>query len=296
MRQLSMSTNKGIFVLVLLMMLLICTPRSWATPLYGGYNGESTAWTEYNIAQVNSALFTLKITLGVDTNSHAWTKVRFSIVPFITRLEFTYDSFDILSGIFSTFLPWPVLFGSEIETAGEDNSLLRWFGAYVIVGVTGFDSENTIWTESGIPGVYGSGKDNMDNEWTWIKFLGWLFGVGEDFTIEEGSLLNLKQSTEFEKELSSLQDYVTQKYSPRIQRLLEQLTSRETMTTVTHISNTAAFTTRNPLSSEIDSLSVSIGETVFTEEMKTELNTLLSSFAQDMQPLLKQITERITNP
>ena len=296
MRKFRLNTEKGICLLVLFSMLLVFTPRSWATPLYGGYNGESTVWTEYNIAQVSSALFTLKITLGVDSNSHAWTKVRFSIVPFITRLEFTYDSFDILSGIFSTFLPWPVLIGSEIETDGENSPLLRWFSAYVVVGVTGFDSENTIWTERGIPGVYGSGKDNLDNEWMWVKFLDWLIGVGEDFTIEEGSLLNLKQSTEFKQELSALQDHLTKKYSTRINMLLKQLTSREIMTTVTHISNKGAFAIGSPVSSEFDSLSTSIGDTVFTEEMKAELNTFLSSFAQDMQPLLKSITEQIVTP
>ncbi len=297
--QFSKSTKRGIGILTLLLLILVSTRSTWATPLYGGYNGESTAWTEYTLADVGAALFNLKITLGVDTNTHAWVRIVFSTVPFITRIEFTYDSSAILSGNFDTYLPWPIKIGSQIENNDENTPLLRWFSVYVILGVSGFDSERTIWTESGIPGVIGNGKDNNDNTWTWLKVLNWKFGVGEDITEEGGDLLNLQQSQEFGEELSSLQDYIDHTYGDSIRALKKQLTSQEVMLTVAQASNKTLFATRNPVNytqSDGDCLSASVAATVFTEDVKAELKTLLDSFAQDVQPQLKKITESITTP
>ena len=283
----SKSTKRGIVILTLLLMVLVSTPSTWATPLYGGYNGESTAWTEYTIAEVSPALFNLKVILGVDTDSHAWVRIIFSTVPFITRIEFTYDSFDILSGNFDTYLPWPIKIGSQIDNNDEITPLLRWFSVYVVLGVSGIDSEGTIWTETGFPGVSGSGKDNNSNTWTWLKFLNWKFGVGEDITEEGGDFLNPQQSQELEKELSSLQDHIDQAYGSRVNTLTTLLTSREVMLTVAETSGKTVFP-------DGDYHITSMGTTVFTEEVKAELRTLLNSFAQDVQPQLIKITEKIT--
>ena len=185
----------------------------------------------------------------------------FSTVPFITRIEFTYDSFDILSGNFDTYLPWPIKIGSEIENNDETTPLLRWFTVYVIIGVSGFDSDRTIWTETGLPGVSGSGKDNNGNTWTWFKFLNWKFGVGEDITEEGGDFLNPQQSKELEKELSSLQDYIDHTYSTRMNTLTTLLTSREVLLTV-------AETSKNTVFPDGDYHIASMGTTVFTEEVK----------------------------
>jgi len=297
--QFSKSTKRGIGILTLLLLILVSTRSTWATPLYGGYNGESTAWIENTIVDTGAALFNLKVTLGVDTNTHVWVRVVFSTVPFITRIEFTYDSSDILSGNFDTYLPWPIKIGSQIENNDENTPLLRWLSVYVILGVSGFDSEGTIWTERGIPGVIGNGKDNDDNTWTWFKVFNWKFGVGEDITEEGGDLLSLQQSQEFGEELSSLQDHIDHTYGDRIRALKKHLTSQEVMLTVAQASNKTLFATRNPVNytqSGGDFLSASVAATVFTEDVKAELKTLLDSFAQDVQPQLKKITESITTP
>jgi hypothetical protein len=282
----SKGTKRVIVILTLLLMVLVRIPRTWATPLYGGYNGESTAWTEYTIAEVSPALFNLKVTLGVDTDSHAWVRIVFSTIPFITRIEFTYDSLDILSGNFDTYIPWPIKIGSQIENNDEITPLLWWFTVYVGFGVSGIDSERTIWTETGFPGVSGSGKDNNGNTWTWLKFLNWKFGVGEDFTEEGREFLNPQQSQELEKVLSSLQNHIDQTYARRVNTLTTLLTSREVMLTVAEASRKAVFP-------DSDYHITSMETTVFTEDVKAELRTLLDSFAQDVQPQLIKLTEKL---
>jgi len=299
MQPISRSTKRSIGILTLLLMILVSTRSTWATPLYGGYNGESTAWFEYTIADTGTGLFNLKVTLGADTDTRAWIRIAFSTIPFITRIEFTYDSLDILSGNFDTYLPWPIKIGSQIENNDENTPLLRWFTVYVIIGVSGFDSERTTWTENGIPGVSGKGDDSNGNTWAWGKFLNWKFGVGEDVAEEGGDLLNLQQSQEIEKELSSLQDYIDYTYGNRIKALKNRLTSQEVVMTVAQASDKTLLPTRNPVNCtqpDGDCLSASVGATVFTEGVKAELKTLLNSFAQDVQPQLKKITESITTP
>lgn len=282
----SKSIKRGIVILTLLLMVLVSTPSTWATPLYGGYNGESAAWAEYTITEMSPGLFNLKVILGVDTDSRAWVRIIFSTVPFITRIEFTYDSFDILSGNFDTYLPWPIKIGSQLENNDESTPLLRWFTLYVVVGVSGFDSERTTWTETGFPGVSGRGRDSIGNSWTWLKFLNWKFGA-EDVTEEGGDFLIPQQSKEIEKELFSLQNYIDQTYGSRVNMLTTLLTSREVMLTVAETSNNTVFPDGNYHIA-------SMGATVFTEEVKAELRTLLNSFAQDVQPLVIKITEKIT--
>jgi hypothetical protein len=292
------NTKRRAVILALLLVVLVYTPSVWATPLYGGYNGESTAWSEYTIADVGNTIYRLKVTLGVDTNSNAWVRVLFSTVPFITRVEFTYDSSDILSGNFSTYLPWPVKIGSQIQNNGSGDPLLKWFSTYLLFGVSGFDTNGTVWSETGVPGLSGRGYDTRGNEWQWLKILNWLFGWGEDFS-EEGTFLNLQGSQELEEEIASLQDQLAYKYETRMNKLLELLTSQEVIRAVAQVSNEAVFSTRNPLhcvQSDIDCLSTSLGTTVFTQKVKAEMGTLLTFFAQDLQQQLKKGTERLTAP
>ena len=298
MMHLRKNTKRGTVLLSLLLMVLVYTPSTGATPLYGGYNGESTGWSEYTIADVGNTLFRLRVILGVDTNSNAWARMLFSTVPFITRVEFTYDSSDILSGNFSTYLPWPIRVGSQIQNNGSGDPLLKWFSTYLIFGVSGFDTNGTVWSETGVPGFSGRGFDTNDNEWQWLKILNWLFGWGEDFS-EEATLLNLQESQEFEEEIASLQDQLALKYEARINKLLELLTSQEVIRAVAQASNEAVFATRNPLNciqSDSACLSTSLGTTVFTQEVKAELKTLLTFFAQDVQHQLEKVTERIVTP
>ena len=304
--------TKKILAVVLLVITFLGTSRAQATPLYGGYNGESTTWLEFNIAGINTLLFNVKVFLGADVNDHRWAKFRISIAPFIVRLDITYDSADILSIHLSTLLPWPVQFGREIDIYGEGHSLW-WFMVYLVSNTGGVDSEDTRWGEAGIPGVYGAGSDNKGNQWTWVKILNWLFGVGEDFTIEGELFLEQKNSKDFEEELLSVQEHYSQTYARKINMFLEKFTDDDVMGDMVHFSeklhklavqlpfalHTKGVPVLAPLDemeSELDSLSDTIAEEVFTEEMKAELQQLLNNFARDTQPRLRKISEKVTAP
>jgi ABC-type cobalt transport system substrate-binding protein len=58
------NNKKKILIVVLFVMAVLVTSRTHATPLYGGYNGESETWFEYRIAGVNTLLFSVKVFLG----------------------------------------------------------------------------------------------------------------------------------------------------------------------------------------------------------------------------------------
>ena len=297
---------------MLFVMTFLVTSRTHATPLYGGYNGESEVWLEYNIANVNTLLFSAKVFLGVDVNDHRWAKFRISIIPFIVRLDVTYDSADIVSINFSTLLPWPVQIGTEIDIYGEGRSLW-WFAVNVVSGIVGADSEGTTWAEAGFPGVSGKGNDSKDNDWIWVKVLNWLFGFGEDFTIDGELFLRENNAKELEEELLSLQDHCSQAYAGKINVLLEKFTGGNVMQEIVRLSdklhkravqllfaqNNKGLPVGDPLGEiqpELNSLSDTIKEEVFTEEIRGELQKLLEGFARDSQPRLRKISETVTAP
>ena len=302
------NNTKKILIVILFVMAVLVTSRTHATPLYGGYNGESETWFEYRITGVNTLLFSVKVFLGMDSNDHRWAKFRVSIIPFIFWLDVTYDSADIVSLNFSTLLPWPIQIGTEIDVYGEDRSLW-WLVVNVVPGIVGADSEGTTWTETGVPGVWGKGSDTKDNTWTWYKFLNLLFGVGQDIPIEGELFLKQNNSTDFEKELLSLQEDCSQSYADQINVFLEKFTDGNVMKDMVHLSEKLhkravqlPFAQNNQglplgeLQSELDSLSDTIAGEVFTEEVRGELQKLLKSFARDSQSPLRKISETLTAP
>jgi len=302
------NNKKKILIVILFVMAVLVTSRSHATPLYGGYNGESEAWLEYRIAGVDTLLFSVKVFLGGDVHDHRWAKFRISIIPFIVRLDVTYDSADIVSLNFSTLLPWPIQIGTEIDVYGEGRSLW-WLVVNVVGAIAGADSEGTTWKEDGLPGVWGIGSDTKDNTWTWYKFLNLLFGVGHDIPIDGELFLRENNSADFEEELLSLQEDYSQAYADQINVLLEKFTDGNVMKEMVDLSEKlhkravplpfAQNTKGVPLGalqSELDSLSDTIKEEVFTEEVRGDLQKLLKSFARDSQSPLRKISETMTAP
>ena len=306
------NNRKKILIVILFVMTILFTSRTHATPLYGGYNGESETWLEFRVSGINTLFFSATVFLGVDVNDHRWAKFRISLIPFIVRMDVTYDSNDILSVNLSTLLPWPIRVGTEVDLYGEGRSLW-WFVVNVVSGIAGADSAKTTWAETGVPGVYGFGQDSQDNEWTWVKILNWLFGWGEDFQIDEELLIKQKNFGDFEKELRSLQEECSQSYAGEMNGLLEKFTTGNVMKDMVRLSERLQKQTAwlpldqsgtgvprtlplGELHAGLDSLSVTIKEEVFTREIKGELQKLLNSFARDCQPPLKKISETVASP
>ena len=306
------NNRKKILIVILFVMSVLLTSRTHATPLYGGYNGESEAWLEFKVTGIDTLLFSANVFLGVDSNDHRWAKFRISVIPFIVRVNITYDSADILSVNLSTLLPWPIQFGTELDIYGEERSLW-WIVVNVVSGVAGVDSEGTRWAEAGIPGVNGSGSDSKGNRWTWWKILDWLVGAGEDFTIDGELFLNENSAEDLGKELLSLHEDCSQAYAGKMNLLLEKFTAGNVMKDMVDVSekvlkqaawlpfnqnnrSTSQVGPLGELQSGLDLLSDTIKDEVFTEEIRGELQKLLHSFARDSQPQLKKISETIATP
>ena len=229
------NNRKKILIVILFLMAVLFTSRTHATPLYGGYNGESEAWVEFRVTGINTLLFSATVFLGIDVNDHRWAKFRIALTPFIVRIDFTYDSNDILSVNLSTLLPWPIQVGTEIDIYGEGNTLW-WFVVNVVSGITGADSKGTTWVEQGVPGVYGFGRDSKDNEWTWVKILNWLFGTAVDSVIDGELFLKQNNDQELQEELLSLQEECSQAYTDKSNGLLKKFTAGNVMQDMVRLS------------------------------------------------------------
>lgn len=295
------NNSKKLFIMVLLLMGLLAHARSHATPLYGGYNGESQFWIEYKVADVSTLLFSGRVFLGLDVNDHRWAKFRISLAPYLVRLEVTYDAADIVSVNYTTLFPWPVQIGREIDIFGEGHSLW-WFSVYLVSGVAGVDSDGTSWAETGFPGVSASGSDSVGNQWYWIKILNWLVGWGEDFTIDGELFLNRTLSPGVQEELISLEDRCTRSFAGSATVLLERFTEGEVMEDMVGFSERLQqlaaglpFAPLDQVGSELDALSDSLAGKVFTGEMRDELQKLLEGFARDTRPQLKKISDVMTS-
>jgi hypothetical protein len=171
---------RGLLIAVTVVLAVGFAAEGRATPLYGGYNGLSASWVEYRIGDVETSWTAASILFGADTEDRNWVRMRISLVPLFMRLEYTRDYLGIQSVAFNTLFPWPFQLGSEImEAPGEIPPW--WATAYLVLGVGGFASDGTSWTETGIPGVYGIGGDSSGNQWLWVKAGNFLRGYGEDF-------------------------------------------------------------------------------------------------------------------
>lgn len=195
----------GWVALVIGVLVMVLPARAAATPLYGGYNGESALWIEYKIGEFKTPLFTSSIIFGSDIDERSWMRMRIALVPFFTRLELTLDYLDIQSVVFGTLFPWPVQLGTEIDVGGVDDPRW-WVTSYLLLGVGGIDSEGNSWTETGVPGVYGVGTDISGNWWRWVKVGNLLWGIGEDFAMEPGTRAGDAPVMQLEESLLFLHD------------------------------------------------------------------------------------------
>ena len=192
--------TRWLFIIGILVMALAVTSNAFASPLYGGYNGESETWIEVSIFEQNVIGFSLKITVGADVDLNWWARFYVSglfLLPYnVSRIGFSYDVGDVVSASFNSVLPWPL-------QVGADSNALIWAATSFLVGVVGVDNNNTRWQETGVPGFWARGMDSYDNQWQWIKVLPVLVGVGKSHDLEQGGSLNQEDLTKFEEELKS---------------------------------------------------------------------------------------------
>ena len=303
------SGTRGIFIIGIIMLSLVAASDNCASPLYGGYNGQSEIWSEVSIIEETNTLFSLKISVGADIDLNWWARFGISslfLLPYnVYHIELSYEVGDVVSASITTLLPWPL-------QVGVDSNELVWTITNFLVSVVGVDSNNTIWEETGVPGVWARGSDNNDNQWQWLKLLPVLVGVGEDFALNQGGSLNQEDFKRFEEELRSLKYHFADEYGPKISSLLiEKLNDDEIMEHVRNLSEIlndkrvlSPLTVLpinekregfDPLgllgrtSIELNALLTCMEEKVFTEETRDEVSILIGEIARDIKLQLKAI-------
>lgn len=248
--------KKGLVMIVLLLCLVVTSPLS-ASPLYGGYNGQSGSWID---------LFFF----GIDDQGRWW--VRIPVTLGNLRLNFKYE----IDGVISAEVMGQGLSGQGGFRFGVDTSGLTW-GEIAELNVTGgFDSNGTTWSEQGIIlGLLGTGFDNNGHLWGVVtlsdpSLLSIEAGIDISFLVPEASLKTTPFSTQAEQiNYLSLTSLLEKKESVRLIHFLTALSlddelSREVATLTTH-------------SLDLESLLTFAEEKVFTQERREMVEDMISS-------------------
>jgi hypothetical protein len=136
-----------------------------ASPLYGGYNGESPVWIEL---RQNAGTIGLLVSaaVGLDAELNWWVEVEASFLffPYITTVILNYEVGGIVSTSLFVPLPWPV-------EVGADSTDLKWLmtRSPFFVQVIGIDSLENSWSEFQVPAVVGWGGDSKGGVWGWTR-------------------------------------------------------------------------------------------------------------------------------
>lgn len=289
-----MGSMRGWLIGMTVVLGLSVAAESRATPLYGGYNGQSTSWVEYKIGDVETSLTAASILFGADTNERNWVRMRISLVPLFMRLEYTRDHLGIQSVAFNTLFPWPVQLGSEImETPGEIPPW--WITAYLILGVGGIDSAGNSWAETGIPGVYGVGADIAGNQWLWFKVSNFLRGFGEDYTpVEPEAVLRENAVARAEKSLRLLRGLFDEWVGKQLAVMFDSPAFVRASVQCSRSFHAAASRSLNGIVPPAEtnrmfdqSCAPAVSE-LFAGEIEDGLAILLEDFVREVQPLLRE--------
>jgi len=303
-------SKRGIFIIGIIMLVLFTGSKTYASPLYGGYNGESESWMEVFIIDEVTIGFSLRVSLGIDPGLNvSWVRVgisSFFTLPYVSNLEFSYETGDIASLSVTGLFPVKV---------GADTTDLRWAIVNLVIRVFGADTDGNWWWEEGLPGLYlgASGWDSKGNNWQWMKLFRVLIGWStEESVLRQGISLSGKNSRRLEKEMISLRHQLAEAYGSRLRSLLiKKFTDDAVMEgVIDHLEtlntrmalpyeNKEAFSPMDPssvMASDLDSLLEYVEEEIFTDEIKDELNAFSDSFAKDITPQLEAVKEIVTTP
>lgn len=145
--------KKRLTVMTLLVCCAAVTAPAAASPLYGGYNGESALWFD--------AFF-----FGADNQGRWWVRVPVDIVPGSLRTIFKLESGGILSAEIALYnIP-----GQDNFLLGIDSAGIFWTEIYQASFLAGNDSSGNSWSEQSIFDFLGTGSDNNGNAWWFSAF------------------------------------------------------------------------------------------------------------------------------
>jgi hypothetical protein len=124
-----------------------------ASPLYGGYNGQSLFW-------IDTFFF------GIDDQARWWVRVPLDIIGGRVRIIFKLESGGALSVEFVAFNS----VGQADFLVGIDTDGLSWGETYQLNVLAGSDSSGATWTEQSVLTFAGTGSDNNDNNWLFATY------------------------------------------------------------------------------------------------------------------------------
>jgi len=303
------SGTQGIFIVGVIVLALVVACDTNASPLYGGYNGESKIWAEFYIVEETTIGFSLRVSIGTDTKN-LWIRMGISslflIFSNISNIGVSYETGGILSLNVTTLSP-PIKWGVDTNDLG-------WFIMDWLIVITGLDTDGNFWGEGRIPSIGAYGGDNNDNKWWWIKLRPVLMGMKVDLTSNQGSPISQENALRCEKELGFLQAHSVRKYSPKLSALLiEKVTNSEIMENMISLAealsyrralfplkvlslyeNSKGIPPIDPSSgmpSELNVFLTYLEEEVFTDEVRDEMDIFLDAFAKDVQPQLEVLKD-----
>jgi len=145
--------KKRLLVMALVVWCSAVNAPAAASPLYGGYNGQSALWFD--------AFF-----FGADNQGRWWVRVPVDIVPGSLRTIFKLESGGILSAEIALYnIP-----GQDNFLFGIDSAGIFWGEIYQAAFLAGNDSSGNSWTEQTIFDFLGTGSDNSGNAWWFFTF------------------------------------------------------------------------------------------------------------------------------
>lgn len=144
--------KRSIITVLLLWSLVMATPLA-ASPLYGGYNGQSLVW-------VDTFFF------GIDNEARWWVRLPLDILGGTVRIIFKFESSGALSAELATFNS----VGQAQLLLGIDTDGLTWGETYQTNLLAGADSSGATWTEQSVLSFAGSGSDSNGNNWWFATY------------------------------------------------------------------------------------------------------------------------------
>lgn len=144
--------KKSIITAAVIWSLVMAAPLA-ASPLYGGYNGQSLFW-------VDTFFF------GIDNEARWWVRLPLDIVAERLRIIFKIES----SGALSVELVAFNSVGQADFLIGVDTDGLSWGETFQTNLLAGSDSSGMTWTEQSVLSFVGSGSDNNGSNWWFATY------------------------------------------------------------------------------------------------------------------------------
>ena len=255
--------KKSLVMVVFMMCVLTAAPLK-ASPLYGGYNGESNFWVDVYF-------------FGIDDQMRWWVRipVYLALAGRELRVNLKYER----NGVISAEIAIAAIFEEGTILFGADTSGLTWNEFYEpSLLTTGSDKNGTNWTEQNLLQIFGTGSDSNGHSWGYVTI-----GAQTAFPIKVGISLS---SPEPEPSVTS-NPFLTrteQNALPSLTSFLREDGAGELINFLASLSvddelrRDVAFLDQRSL--DMKEIVEFADEKVFTQERKEVIEGMINSFIQ----------------